>query len=177
MDVIPYKTTIPTCFFSLVSKFGQNTNIAVSAMYWKLDRVAHLANAVSKQSFVAITISVVAQYCEFGDAWRAPSDLVHDASTVDAHSADRFEPRSNSHLGGLLTIINSTPTVDGGIMSTQRSAQLRYRLKSSDFAKVTLSFEHAGRCPAQDHHSSLPALYPSCDLAHSAEQILDQIGR
>ena len=40
-----------------------------------------------------------------------------------------------------------------------------------------LSFEHTRRSPSQHHGSPLPEFHSPTDVAHSAEQVLDQVGR
>ncbi len=39
-----------------------------------------------------------------------------------------------------------------------------------------MGFEYAGRGPARHHRATLPAFDPASDLAHPAEQVLDQFG-
>ena len=67
--------------------------------------------------------------------------------------------------------------MDCSITRMKHGSEPRQRAVSGDFAEVTRGFEHAGSGPAQDHASALPAFDAPRDLAHPAEQILDQIGR
>jgi len=96
--------------------------------------------------------------------------------TEDARFVADFEQRLNSHLGSSLSIFKLTRTLDRDVMSVQHCGQPRQRTLAGDFAEVTFGFEHPGCGPAQNHGSALPAFDPPCDLAHPAEQVLDQVG-
>src|SRR5215469_9950868 len=94
-----------------------------------------------------------------------------------AQYAVEFEWRLNSHLGCLLSIINSVCAVERGVTSVKCCGQSRQCSISGNFAEVAFGFEHARGGPAQDHGSALPAFDASRDLAHPAEQVFDEVGR
>jgi hypothetical protein len=87
-----------------------------------------------------------------------------------------FEPRPNSHLGCLLSIINPAPMVEGHVTPMKHSGQPRKRAVASEITEVTFGFEHTCGGPAQNHSSTLPAFDAPRDLAHPAKQVLDQVG-
>jgi hypothetical protein len=62
-------------------------------------------------------------------------------------------------------------------MSAERGVEFGKAAITNDLSKVTLSFQDAGRSPAQNHRSTLPMPHAPGHVANAAEEILDEIGR
>lgn len=62
-------------------------------------------------------------------------------------------------------------------MSAQRGIELGKAAIASDFAEVALGFEDAGCGPAENHSTTLPTPHAAGQIANSAEQVFDEIGR
>jgi hypothetical protein len=88
-----------------------------------------------------------------------------------------IERAANSHLSGLLSIVNpALGTIELNIVGAQRGDQDRDRAIAGELAEAALGLEHTGGGPAQHHGAALPASDAASDLAHPAEQVLDQVG-
>ena len=92
-----------------------------------------------------------------------------------ANSLLELSSGSNSHLGGLLSIIK--PSLNCSVVCSQRGVQFPERAVADDLAKVTFSFPRPSCGPAQDHRTALPAPYSTRHLTHPAEQVFDEVGR
>ena len=96
----------------------------------------------------------------------------------DVRFAVGIERAANSHLSGFLSIVNpALGTIELNIVGAQRGDQDRHRAIAGELAEAALGLEHTGGGPAQHHGAALPASDPASDLAHPAEQVLDQVGR
>src|SRR5208282_1053669 len=62
------------------------------------------------------------------------------------------------------------------VASAQGRDQQWHTTMPDNLSEATLGLEYSGRGPAQHHRSALPAFYSTTDLAHTAEQIFDQVG-
>jgi hypothetical protein len=80
-------------------------------------------------------------------------------------------------LSGILCRVKfSFSPVELHIVGAQGSGQGRNRTIAGELAEAALGLDHTGRGPAQNHGAALPAFDPAPDLAHPAEQVLDQVG-
>ncbi len=83
----------------------------------------------------------------------------------DVHFAVGIERAVNSHLSGLLPIVNLA--IEVRVVSAQRGDQDRHRTIADDFTEAAFGFKHASGGPAQHHGVILPAFDPAADLAQT----------